>query len=70
LFAGAGVKGGNVIGKSDKIAAYPVTVPFTPDDLGATVYNALGIKPDSEIVDRQKRPSQLNNGKVMDCLFA
>ena len=70
LFAGAGVKGGNVIGKSDKIAAYPVTVPFTPDDLGATVYHALGIEPDAEIVDRQKRPSQLNRGKVMDCLFA
>jgi len=47
-----------------------VTVPYTPDDLGGTVFHALGIEPDTEIVDRQKRPSQLNRGKVMDCLFA
>ncbi len=70
LFAGAGVKGGSVIGKSDKIGAYPLSVPFSPDDLGATVYNTLGIDPASEVVDRQKRPSQLNRGKIMDCLFA
>src|SRR5262249_6381918 len=38
LFAGAGVRGGQVIGKSDKIGAYPTTPPYSPDDLGATVY--------------------------------
>lgn len=70
LFAGAGIKGGTIHGKSDKIAAYPVTVPYSPDDLGATVYHTLGIKPDSELIDRQKRPSQLNLGKVMDFLFS
>ena len=32
LFAGAGVRGGQVIGKSDKIGAYPATTPYTPDD--------------------------------------
>jgi hypothetical protein len=70
LFAGAGVRGGQVIGKSDKIGAYPVTKPYTPDDIGATVYHVLGVDPASEVRDRQNRPVQLNRGEVMQCLFS
>jgi hypothetical protein len=69
LFAGAGVRAGQVIGKSDRIGAYPVTRPYTPDDLGATVYHILGIDPGSEVRDRQDRPVRLNRGEVMDALF-
>jgi uncharacterized protein (DUF1501 family) len=69
LFAGAGVRGGQVIGRSDRIGAYPVTTPFTPDDLGATVYHALGIEAEAEVRDRQGRPAQLNRGKVIQALF-
>jgi hypothetical protein len=69
LFAGAGVRGGQVIGKSDKVGAYPATTPFSPDDVGATVYHVLGIDPASEVRDRQDRPTQLNRGSVMQCLF-
>ena len=69
LFAGAGVCGGQTIGKSDEIGAYPVTSPYSPDDVGATVFQTLGINPESEIRDRQNRPSQLNKGVVIDALF-
>lgn len=69
LFSGAEVVPGKVIGKSDKIAAYPNSVPYSPDDLGATVYNTLGIDPASEIRDRQNKPAQLNRGKVINSLF-
>lgn len=69
LFAGAGVRGGQVIGKSDKIGAYPATTPYTPDDLGATVYHVLGIDHTAEVRDRQNRPVTLNRGQVMQCLF-
>ncbi len=69
LFAGAGVRGGQVIGKSDKIGAYPTTQPYSPDDLGATVYHVLGVDPASEVRDRQNRPVQLNRGDVMEALF-
>ena len=69
LFAGAGVRGGQVIGKSDKIGAYPATTPYAPDDLGATVYHVLGVDPASEVRDRQNRPVQLNRGQVMEALF-
>jgi Protein of unknown function (DUF1501) len=69
LFAGAGVRGGQVIGKSDRIGAYPTTTPFTPDDVGATVYHVLGVDPAVEVRDRQDRPVQLNRGQVMQSLF-
>jgi hypothetical protein len=69
VFAGGGVKGGQVIGKSDRIGAYPITPPFSPDDLGATVYHVLGVDPACEVRDRQRRPVQLNRGAVMQGLF-
>jgi hypothetical protein len=69
LFAGAGVRGGQVIGKSDRVGAYPATAPYAPDDLGATVYHVLGVEPASEVRDRQDRPVTLNRGEVMQALF-
>jgi hypothetical protein len=70
MFAGAGVRGGQVIGRSDKIGAFPATTPYAPDDVGATVYHLLGIDPASEVRDRQDRPTQLNSGTVMQSLFS
>jgi uncharacterized protein (DUF1501 family) len=69
LFAGAGVRPGQVIGKSDKHAAYPSTTPYSPDDIGATVYTVLGIDPHAEVRDRLNRPVQLNRGQVIQALF-
>jgi len=69
LFAGAGVRGGQVIGKSDKTAAYPSTTPYSPDDIGATVYTVLGVDPHAEVADRLGRPVQLNRGRVITPLF-
>lgn len=69
LFAGAGVRGGQVIGRSDRIGAYPATNPYAPDDVGATVFHVLGINPDVEVRDRLDRPVRLNRGEVMQSLF-
>jgi uncharacterized protein (DUF1501 family) len=69
LFAGAGVRGAQVIGRSDKTAAYPATTPYSPDDIGATVYSVLGIDPHAEAADRLGRPVQLNRGWVISPLF-
>jgi hypothetical protein len=70
LFAGAGVRGGQVIGKSDKTGAYPVTKAYSPIDLGATVYHLLGIPSDAEVHDRFGRPVRLNRGEVIEPLFS
>jgi hypothetical protein len=69
VFAGAGVRGGQVIGRSDKIGAYPTTPPYAPDDVGATIYHVLGVDPGIDVLDRQNRPVRLNRGDVMQSLF-
>jgi hypothetical protein len=56
LLAGGGVRGGAVYGSSDRIGAYPATNPVLPDDVSATILQALGIDPTIEIRDRQGRP--------------
>ena len=47
LVAGAGVAGGNIVGATNAQAGYPRTTPFTPCDLAATMFAALGIDPSS-----------------------
>ncbi|MCX7423922.1 MAG: DUF1501 domain-containing protein, partial [Planctomycetia bacterium] len=59
LFAGAGVRPGQVIGRSDDIGAYPVTRAFSPNDVAATVYHVLGIPLETEVRDRLNRPVRL-----------
>ena len=44
-FAGAGVRGGQAIGSSDKIGAYPASRSYSPGDLAATIYGSLGVDP-------------------------
>jgi hypothetical protein len=69
VFAGGGVQGGQVLGRSDKIAAYPATRSYYPSDLGATVYRALGVDPSSDVRDQLGRPLQLNRGEIIAPLF-
>jgi Protein of unknown function (DUF1501) len=69
LFAGAGVRGGQVIGRSDPIGAFPATNPYSPDDVGATIYHALGVDPEAEVRDRQGRPVRLNSGQMIEALY-
>ncbi|MEZ6060018.1 MAG: DUF1501 domain-containing protein [Planctomycetaceae bacterium] len=69
LFAGAGVQGGHVIGESDETGSYPATTLYSPDDVGATVYSALGIEPQSVVRDRLNRPVHLNQGSVIESLY-
>lgn len=69
VFAGAGVRGGQVIGRSDDTGAYPVTRAFSPEDVGATVYHLLGIPAEAEVRDRLGRPVRLNRGNVIEPLF-
>jgi len=70
VLAGAGIRGGRVYGSSDRLAAYPATLPVTPDDLAATIYHALGIDPTTDLFDRLERPYRLALGKPLVELFA
>ena len=70
LFAGAGVRGGQAIGQSDRNGAYPASRPYTPADLAATIYHSLGIDPETELRDRLSRPIRLCNGTPIEPLFS
>jgi hypothetical protein len=69
LFTGGGVRGGRVIGASDRIGAFPITTSYTPYDVGATVYRALGVDPETEVRDALNRPLRLNAGRPIQALF-
>jgi uncharacterized protein (DUF1501 family) len=59
LFAGGGIRGGQVYGTSDRLAAYPAEHPVRPGDLAATLFEALGIPPDFAYQDREGRTYRL-----------
>jgi hypothetical protein len=50
------VRGGTVIGASDKNGAYPTSDPQTPENFAATIYHALGIPRTAEWHDSTNRP--------------
>lgn len=69
--AGGGIKGGRVVGSSDKQGAYPADNPKTAQDVLATMYRHLGIDPTKSYEDHQGRPVPiLPSGNPVDELFA
>jgi len=69
LLAGAGIRGGAVWGRSDARAMYPADRPTSPQDYAATVYHALGIRPETALRDQLGRPIRLCEGKPLVELF-
>ncbi len=70
VLAGAGVRGGQVIGSSDRTASYPSTHPVSPVDLAATILQSLGIDTSSRVTDQEGRPFVVGTGKPLQELFA
>ena len=62
LFAGGGVVGGRVVGSSDRMGAYPAADPQTPENMAATIYEALGIPRDAVWKDDLDRPHTVFHG--------
>jgi hypothetical protein len=59
FFAGGGVKGGTVLGASDRIGAYPAADAQRPENMAATIYEALGLPRTLTWKDRLARPHQV-----------
>ena len=71
IFAGAGVAGGKVIGSTDKNGAYVTDRPVRPADVAWTIYDALGIDANKELMTPEGRPTQiLNEGAPVRELYA
>ena len=59
LFAGAGVPGGQVIGKTDEKGAEPKDRPVKPGDIAATLFAKLGIDGRKVYETPQGRPTRI-----------
>jgi Protein of unknown function (DUF1501) len=69
--AGGGVRGGQVVGASDAIAAEPADRPVSLPDLLATIYFSLGIDPDGYVSTAHKSAIRLvDGGQPLRELFA
>jgi hypothetical protein len=66
LLAGAGIAGGQVIGKTDASGDSPADRPVTPADLAASVYTLLGIDPRFQFETPDGQPIRLvNEGEAL-----
>lgn len=70
VLAGAGIRGGQIYGASDRLAAYPAMNPVSPDDLAATIYHSLGIDPATDLFDSLGRPYRLTTGSPLLALWS
>ena len=67
---GAGIAGGKVYGKSNRLGEYPTSKPVRPEELAATIYHCLGIDPRAHISDQQGRPLVVGTGTPIQALLA
>jgi hypothetical protein len=57
LMGGGGVKGGQLVGSTDRLGTAPHTRPLLPSNLHATIYKVLGIDPKLHLLDPSGRPT-------------
>lgn len=70
LVAGAGIRRGHVHGESDATGSAPVRDPVHPNDLLATIYHAVGIKPETMVMNHLNQPRRIVEGEPVLELFA
>ncbi len=70
LFAGAGVRGGSVIGATDRQGAYVTRRPVAPADVAYTIYEAVGVDPHRWLMHPEGRPIEiLDRGEPVREIF-
>ena len=63
-FAGGGIQGGRVVGRSDRIGGVPAERPVEPPEVVATIYRSLGLELETQLPGPQGRPFPLvDSGK-------
>jgi hypothetical protein len=69
FFAGGSVKGGRVVGSSDKTGGFPASDPQTPENMAATIYHCLGIPSTAMWRDAEDRPHHIYYGRPITGLL-
>ena len=68
IIAGAGIKGGNVYGRTNRLGEFPTDNPVRPEELAATIYRALEI-PINDPQDASGISRSLTSGQPIMDLF-
>jgi hypothetical protein len=55
---------------TDKLAAYPISDPVSPQDFATTILHALGLPTHETLLDREQRPHRIASGKVIPSLLS
>src|SRR5262249_42627901 len=69
VLAGGPVRGGNVVGATGRVCAYPKARPVDISDLAATIFHAMGVNHRAQLRDTQGRPRYICDGKPVQELF-
>ena len=69
MFAGGGVRGGNVIGATDALSAYPIEDKYTVENISATMFDALGVPRHAQWEDVDRRPHEFYRANPIYKLF-
>ncbi len=67
--AGGGIRGGVVVGKTDRQAGEPIADALRPADYLATIYHCLGFEPDTMVEDVEGRPLPITRGRVIESIL-
>jgi hypothetical protein len=70
VLAGAGIKRGQVYGKSDKTASAPLEDPVHPGQVLATIYHSFGINPETLVYNHLNQPRELVKAQAIGAFFA
>lgn len=70
LLGGGGVKGGRIVGSTNRLGEVPQDRPVKPGDIHHTIYKVLGMDSKIHFADHAGRPTPpIDHGAVIDELF-
>ena len=66
LLGGGGIRGGQIVGSTDRFGEHPKDRPLTAGDLHATIYHVLGVDPHASFLNHSGRPvPAIDGGEVI-----
>jgi len=70
LLGGGGVKGGTIVGSTNRLGEAPQDRPLKPGDIHHTIFRVLGVDPNVHFPDNSGRPiAAIDHGAVIEELF-
>ena len=70
LLGGGGIKGGRIVGSTNRLGEVPQDRPVRPGDIHHTIFRVLGVNPEVSFPDHTGRPiAAIDHGAVIEELF-